>query len=106
MCISVPLAYFAALGLASKNGIVFKGTNYIDELNRMQKLVTDKTGTLTKGVFEISKIVPIGVKQDFLLDVMSSVESLSNHPIGKTIAKLKKSSVLSENFEELAGLGW
>ena len=103
--ISVPLAYFAALGLASKNGIVFKGTNYIDELNRMQKLVTDKTGTLTKGVFEISKIVPIGVKQDFLLDVMSSVESLSNHPIGKTIAKLKKSSVLSENFEELAGLG-
>ena len=103
--ISVPLAYFAALGLASKNGIVFKGTNYIDELNRMQKLVTDKTGTLTKGVFEISKIVPIGVKEDFLLDVMSSVESLSNHPIGKTIAKLKKSSVLSENFEELAGLG-
>lgn len=103
--ISVPLAYFAALGLASKNGIVFKGTNYIDELNRMKKLVTDKTGTLTKGVFEISKIVPIGVKQDFLLDVMSSVESLSNHPIGKTIAKLKKSSVLSENFEELAGLG-
>ncbi len=103
--ISVPLAYFAALGLASKNGIVFKGTNYIDELNRMEKLVTDKTGTLTKGVFEISKIVPIGVTQDFLLDVMSSVESLSNHPIGKTIAKLKKSSVLSENFEELAGLG-
>ena len=103
--ISVPLAYFAALGLASKNGIVFKGTNYIDELNRMEKLVTDKTGTLTKGVFEISKIVPIGVKEDFLLDVMSSVESLSNHPIGKTIAKLKKSSVLSENFEELAGLG-
>ncbi len=103
--ISVPLAYFAALGLASKNGIVFKGTNYIDELNRMKKLVTDKTGTLTKGVFEISKIVPIGVEQDFLLDVMSSVESLSNHPIGKTIAKLKKSSVLSENFEELAGLG-
>ena len=99
--ISVPLAYFAALGLASKNG----GTNYIDELNRMEKLVTDKTGTLTKGVFEISKIVPIGVKEDFLLDVMSSVESLSNHPIGKTIAKLKKSSVLSENFEELAGLG-
>lgn len=103
--ISVPLAYFAALGLASKNGIVFKGTNYIDELNRMEKLVTDKTGTLTKGVFEISKIVPIGVKEDFLLDVMSSVESLSNHPIGKTIAKLKKSAILSENFEEIAGLG-
>lgn len=103
--ISVPLAYFAALGLASKNGIVFKGTNYIDELNRMEKLVTDKTGTLTKGVFEISKIVPIGVKQDFLLDVMASVESLSNHPIGKTIAKLRKSAVLSENFEEIAGLG-
>ena len=103
--ISVPLAYFAALGLASRNGIVLKGTNYLDQLNSMKKLVTDKTGTLTKGVFEISKVVPIGVKEDFLLDVMSSVESLSNHPIGKTIAKMKKSTVLSENFEELAGLG-
>ena len=67
--------------------------------------MTDKTGTLTKGVFEISKVVPIGVTEEFLFDVMSSVESLSNHPIGKTIAKLRKSSVLSENFEELAGLG-
>ena len=103
--ISVPLAYFAALGLASKNGIVLKGTNYLDQLNNMKKMVTDKTGTLTKGVFEISKVVPIGVDKEFLLDVMSSVESLSNHPIGKTIAKLKKSAVLSENFEELAGLG-
>lgn len=103
--ISVPLAYFAALGLASRNGIVLKGTNYLDQLNNMKKLVTDKTGTLTKGVFEISKIVPIGVKEEFLLDVMASVESLSNHPIGKTIAKMRKSAVLSENFEELAGLG-
>lgn len=103
--ISVPLAYFASLGLASKNGIVLKGTNYLDELNKMKKLVTDKTGTLTKGVFEISKVVPIGVSEEFLLDVMSSVESLSNHPIGKTIANAKKSAVLSQNFEELAGLG-
>ena len=103
--ISVPLAYFASLGLASKNGIVLKGTNYLDKLNEMKKLVTDKTGTLTKGVFEVNKIVPFGVDEKSLLDVMSSVESLSNHPIGKTIAKLKKSDVLSTNFVEFAGLG-
>ena len=103
--ISVPLAYFAALGLASKNGIVVKGTNYLDKLNEINKLVTDKTGTLTKGTFEVTKIVPVGVKEEELVDILVSVESLSNHPIGQAIAKYKKSAVLSQNFEEIAGFG-
>ena len=103
--ISVPLAYFAALGLASKNGIVVKGTNYLDKLNEINKLVTDKTGTLTKGTFEVTKIVPVGVKEEELVDILVSVESLSNHPIGQAIAKYKKSAVLIQNFEEIAGFG-
>lgn len=103
--ISVPLAYFAALGLASKNGIVVKGTNYLDKLNEIKKIVTDKTGTLTKGSFEVTKINPIGINKDEFLDILSSVESLSKHPIAQAIVKVKKSNVLSENFEEMAGLG-
>ena len=103
--ISVPLAYFAALGLASKNGIVVKGTNYLDKLNDIKKVVSDKTGTLTKGSFEITKIVPNKISEDELMDILCSVESLSNHPIGKTIANYKKSAVLSENFREIAGFG-
>ena len=103
--ISVPLAYFAALGLSSKNGIVVKGTNYLDKLNEIKKMVTDKTGTLTKGSFEVTKIVPNGLSEDEFLDVLSSVESLSKHPIAQAIVRYKKSGVLSENFEEMAGLG-
>lgn len=103
--ISVPLAYFAALGLSSKNGIVVKGTNYLDKLNEIKKMVTDKTGTLTKGSFEVTKIAPNGLSEDEFLDVLSSVESLSKHPIAQAIVRYKKSGVLSENFEEMAGLG-
>ena len=103
--ISVPLAYFAALGLASKNGIVVKGTNYLDKLNEIKKVVSDKTGTLTKGSFEITKIVPNEISENELMDILCSVESLSNHPIGKTIANYKKSAILSENFREIAGFG-
>ena len=103
--ISVPLAYFAALGLSSKNGIVVKGTNYLDKLNEIKKIVTDKTGTLTKGSFEVTKIAPNGISEDEFLDVLSSVESLSKHPIAQAIVRYKKSGVLSENFEEMAGLG-
>ena len=86
--ISVPLAYFASLGLASKHGIVIKGTNYLDKLNEMRKLVSDKTGTLTKGTFEITKVHPVGVSEAQLLDILSSVEKLSKHPIGKAISKV------------------
>ncbi len=103
--ISVPLAYFAALGLASKNGIVVKGTNYLDKLNEIKKIVSDKTGTLTTGTFTITKIHAVEVSENELLDILSSVESLSTHPIGKAIANYKKSTVLSSKFEEIAGLG-
>ena len=103
--ISVPLAYFAALGLASKHGIVIKGTNYLDKLNEMKKLVSDKTGTLTKGTFEITKVNPVGVSEDRLLSVLASVEKLSKHPIGKAISKHQDAKLVVDDFMEFAGQG-
>lgn len=106
--ISVPLAYFAAIGLASKNGIVVKGAAYFDKLYSLKTLVTDKTGTITKGSFSIQKIVPNDVSEEHLLDVLGTVESLSNHPIGKAIIhdeKVTKKSAKIENFKEIAGFG-
>ena len=107
--ISVPLAYFAAIGLASKNGIVIKGTNYMDEINNLNKIVTDKTGTLTHGVFTIQKIVASeGIKEEELLDALYAAESLSTHPIGKAIChdvNVKEIAALQSDYKEVAGAG-
>ena len=107
--ISVPLAYFAAIGLASKNGIVIKGTNYMDEINNLKKIVTDKTGTLTHGVFTIQKIVPAdNIKEEELLDALYAAESLSTHPIGKAIChdvNVKEIAALQSDYKEVAGAG-
>ena len=107
--ISVPLAYFAAIGLASKNGIVIKGTNYMDEINNLNKIVTDKTGTLTHGVFTIQKIVPAdNIKEEELLDALYAAESLSTHPIGKAIChdvNVKEIAALQSDYKEVAGAG-
>ena len=107
--ISVPLAYFAAIGLASKNGIVIKGTNYMDEINNLSKVVTDKTGTLTQGVFVIQKVVPnAGVNEQELLNALYAAESLSTHPIAKAIChEVDVKSLASQqvNYKEIAGFG-
>ena len=106
--ISVPLAYFSGIGLASKNGIVIKGSNYLDELARMGKLVTDKTGTLTHGSFKITKVHPVGVKEEELLHNLLAVESLSTHPIAKAICHdqdVKKLASQQSNYQEIAGQG-
>ena len=107
--ISVPLAYFAAIGLSSKNGIVVKGAAFLDKLVNLGTVATDKTGTLTKGSFSIQVIKPSeGVDEDTLLAALYTVESLSTHPIGKAIChglNLKKISAELENFEEIAGFG-
>ena len=106
--ISVPLAYFSAIGLASKNGIVIKGANYLDELCRMGKLVTDKTGTLTHGSFAIQVIKPYNVSEQQLMDMIYAAESLSNHPIAKAIChgkNFKKLASDQKNFVESPGMG-
>ena len=106
--ISVPLAYFASIGLASKNGIVIKGTNYLDSLVNLKKVVTDKTGTLTKGVFEISKVESIGCSKDELLEYLLAAETLSNHPIAKAIVNSANSEInvkSLKNFLQIPGFG-
>ena len=107
--ISVPLAYFAAIGLASKNGIVIKGTNYMDEINNLSKVVTDKTGTLTQGVFVIQKVVTAdGVKEKELLNSLYAAECLSTHPIAKAVChEVDVKSLASKqiDYKEIAGYG-
>ncbi len=107
--ISVPLAYFSGVGLASKNGIVIKGANYLDELASLGKLITDKTGTLTHGSFSIQKVVPVkGVKEEDLLSYVQAAECLSTHPIGKAVCHDINTKILASeqvNFEEIAGKG-
>ncbi len=107
--ISVPLAYFAAIGLASKNGIVIKGTNYMDEINNLNKIITDKTGTLTHGVFTIQKIVTNdGIKEEELLNALYAAECLSTHPIAKAIChevNLKEIAAQQSEYQEVAGAG-
>ena len=107
--ISVPLAYFAAIGLASKRGIVIKGANYLDQLNNVHKIVTDKTGTLTRGVFTIQKIVTAeGVEEDELLHSLYAAECLSTHPIAKAICHdvdVKTLAARQKDYKEIAGYG-
>ena len=107
--ISVPLAYFASIGLASKRGIVIKGANYLDELNNVRKIVTDKTGTLTYGVFKIQKVVTAdGVEQDELLHSLYAAECLSTHPIAKAICHdvdVKTLAARQKDYKEIAGYG-
>lgn len=106
--ISVPLAYFSGLGLASKKGIVIKGTNYLDELVNLGKLITDKTGTLTHGSFVIQVKKPINTDEETLMNMIYAAESLSTHPIGKAIChgqNLKKVAAEQKDFLEVAGLG-
>ncbi len=106
--ISVPLAYFSALGLASKNGIVVKGTNYLDKIVEIKKVITDKTGTLTKGVFQINEINAYNGNREELLNNLIVAESLSNHPIGKAICRHNDAKVDAselKDYKEVAGLG-
>lgn len=107
--ISVPLAYFASIGLASKRGIVIKGTNYLDQLNNVDKIVTDKTGTLTHGVFSIQKIAnEDGVSEEELLNALYVAECLSTHPIAKAICHdvdVKALAAKQVDYQEIAGYG-
>ena len=107
--ISVPLAYFAAIGLASKRGIVIKGANYLDQLNNVNKIVTDKTGTLTRGVFSIQKVVAVnGADEDELLHSLYAAECLSTHPIAKAICHdvdVKALAARQKDYKEIAGYG-
>lgn len=87
LVISVPLSFFGGIGAASKNGILIKGSNYLEDLSKAKIAVFDKTGTLTKGVFEVSDVHPVGVSEEELIETAASVEVFSNHPISRSLLK-------------------
>lgn len=117
LVISVPLSFFGGLGGASSQGILIKGSNYIEALAKCDTLVFDKTGTLTKGNFKVTKINPVeGIAESELLNKAATAELLSNHPIALSILKeLKekdasayediKTKADATGYEEIAGHG-
>lgn len=85
LVVSVPLGYFGGIGAASKSGILFKGANYLDLMAKVNTVVMDKTGTLTKGVFKLQKIHSVSGNENYLLGLAAAIEQSSNHPIAKAI---------------------
>ncbi|WP_323028248.1 heavy metal translocating P-type ATPase [Gelidibacter japonicus] len=107
LVISIPLGYFGGLGAASKNGILFKGASYLDEMTKVNTVVMDKTGTVTKGVFKIKEIKAIGWKEPEFMKYLMAMEEQSTHPIAKAIMEYKADG---EDFQatkvtEIAGKG-
>ncbi len=110
LVISIPLGYFGGIGAASRQGILFKGGNYLDAITRINTVVLDKTGTVTKGVFEVQDIIPEeGFSKEELLHAVAIVETQSNHPIAKAIVssvpKERISFAQPVNVKEVAGQG-
>ncbi len=86
LVISIPLAFFGGIGAASKHGVLVKGSNYLEALNKVSTVVFDKTGTLTRGVFAVTDIIPAnGYTQEQVLEYAARAENFSNHPIAKSI---------------------
>ncbi|MDO4594606.1 MAG: heavy metal translocating P-type ATPase [Tissierellia bacterium] len=108
LVVSVPLSFFAGIGGASREGILIKGSNFMEVLSKINYLVFDKTGTITKGEFETGKIFSNNMDQNRLLEYAALAESASNHPISKSlIKKYNKKLDLTriEDIKEYAGYG-
>ena len=108
LVISIPLTFFSGIGGASKRGILVKGSNYFEALANTEIMVFDKTGTLTKGVFEVQEINSNGITKDELLKLTAHAESISSHPISKSILKAYGKEVdqsLISDVNEIAGHG-
>ena len=109
LVISIPLGYFGGIGAASKNGILFKGSNFLDIISTIQNVVMDKTGTMTEGVFDVQDVV---IKPDFnkdqILKMVNVLESQSSHPVATAIHKYVgtiDNSIVLKNVEEISGHG-
>ncbi|WP_375241310.1 heavy metal translocating P-type ATPase [Polaribacter sp.] len=107
LVISIPLGYFGGLGAASKNGVLFKGASFLDAMTKINTLVMDKTGTVTKGVFKIKQIKTINWGESEFMKYLMAMEEQSTHPIAKAILEYKADD---KDFEasqvsEIAGKG-
>lgn len=109
LVISIPLSFFGGIGCASKNGILVKGSNYLETLSDVKYFVFDKTGTLTKGVFKVTDVVPAeGFNKYNLLEYAAYAESASTHPISVSLKKAynqKIDNTLVDHIQEIAGHG-
>lgn len=110
IAISVPLSYFTGLGVASKKGILIKGSNYLDALDNTKNIVFDKTGTLTNGAFTVTniEIFDKDYTENQVIDILIKGESFSNHPIAKSIMNLKNEKVNNDDvkkYQEIEGKG-
>ncbi|WP_312048124.1 HAD-IC family P-type ATPase, partial [Anaerotignum sp.] len=108
LVISVPMSFFGGIGAASLNGVLIKGSNYLEALAQAETIVFDKTGTLTKGVFKVQDIVPQGISSGELLELTAYAENYSNHPISISLkdsyGKEINNNLITE-VEEIAGHG-
>lgn len=110
IAISIPLSYFSGIGAASKEGILIKGSNYLDSIKDIKEIVFDKTGTITTGEFYISKININDKKytEDQIMEIFAGGESLSNHPIAKSVLKNYTKEINHEDikdYKEVSGKG-
>ena len=112
LVISVPLGFFGGIGAASKQGVLVKGSNYLEALSEMKTIVFDKTGTLTKGEFVVSEVIPNGWEKEGLLEVAALAEGYSDHPISAALKNAYEEAELGElsmdrveQTEEIAGHG-
>lgn len=108
LVISVPLSFFGGIGAASRDGILIKGSNYLEKLANCEIIVCDKTGTLTEGVFKVQKVVSKDYKEEDLLFYASAAEYYSNHPIALSLKEASQKEVdinKIKNTKEYAGKG-
>ena len=108
LVISIPLGYFGGIGAASKNGILFKGSTFLDVMAAIQVVVMDKTGTLTKGVFKVQKVVAIGISEVDLVKYTAAIEAKSTHPVGSAIVAFANddyNEVTVTDVTEIPGMG-
>ena len=108
LVVSVPLSFFAGIGGASREGILIKGSNFMETLSKTKTVVFDKTGTLTQGIFEVTQITGQGISQEMLLEYAALAESASSHPISKSLQQaygkeIDRSRVA--NIQEISGKG-
>jgi len=107
LVVSIPLGYFGGIGLASRNGILFKGSNFLDVMTMIDTVIMDKTGTLTKGVFKVQEVVTDNFDQAELIKIAAAIEANSTHPIAKAVVEYAgdKANLKAENVEEISGHG-
>ena len=108
LVISIPLGYFGGIGAASKNGILFKGSTFLDVMAAIQVVVMDKTGTLTKGVFRVQKVVALTISEADLVRYTAAIEAKSTHPVGSAIVAFAKDdfkNVAVTEVTEIPGMG-